>query len=288
MTDLPLARKNIDLAYGRTKALRDELAEAGSPSSLAADATYAMRRLIDAKNALAEPAPPPPPPPPPPPVKPLGGAMVVTAGNLDPQLLRDCGVTHVAVEMTEANDRELALGWGAGMVLGWFMVSRGNDGDTLATVLAQARSLKFAVIDTESHKVDMGGSLAWTETLYAALRSRLGPTFPLFNVTFGVHSSPAVVNHEAFRRHNVVPIWEAYDGPGNTLGVGRTAAKAISEGWASPHIALGDKSLLADAQELGLTSLALGGVWLWAPDNGQAQEDLRAGAAAKLRMVLGG
>ena len=26
-----------------------------------------------------------------------------------------------------------------------------------------------------------------------------------------VHSSPAVVNHEALRRHDVIPIWEAYD-----------------------------------------------------------------------------
>jgi hypothetical protein len=274
MTDLPLARKNIDLAYGALTPIKAE-----------PEAKTARARLIDAKNALADPVPPPPPPV----VKPLGGAMVVTAGNLDPQLLRDCGVSHVAVEMTDANDRELALGWGAGMVLGWFMVSRGNDGDTLATVLAQARSLKFAVIDTESHKVDMGGSLAWTETLYAALRSRLGPTFPLYNVTFGIHSSPAVVNHDAFRRHNVVPIWEAYDGPGNTLGVARTTVKAVAEGWKNPHIAIGDKSLLADVEELHQVVLpGLGGVWLWAPDNGQAQEDLRAGAAAKLKAVLGG
>jgi len=197
-------------------------------------------------------------------------------------------VTHVAVELTPANYTELEAGWGSSFTLGWFIVSRGNDGDTVALKLAERLRpmIKFAVVDTESHKADMGGQLAWTETLYAALRSRLGPTFPLYNVTFGIHSSPAVVNHEAFRRHGVTPIWEAYDGPGNTLGVGRTAAKAINEGWPRPHVALGDKSLLRDVYELGTVPLALGGVWLWAPDNGQAQEDLRAGAAAKLRAVL--
>jgi hypothetical protein len=192
----------------------------------------------------------------------------------------------VAVEMTNLNELEIAAGWGRDFQLGWFVVSRGNDGDSIASNLAASRQLKFAVIDTESHKADMGGQLAWTETLYAALRSRLGPTFPLYNVTFGIHSSPAVVNHEAFRRHGVTPIWEAYDGPGNTLGVERTAAKAAVEGWNPPHVAIGDKSLASDAKEIGLRTYVLGGVWLWAPDNGQAQEDLRAGAAAAVKAAL--
>jgi len=224
-------------------------------------------------------------PPPPPPAKPLVGAMVVTAGNLDPQLLRDAGVTHVAVELGVDNNLDLATSRWHGFVKGAFVVSRGNDGEAVLAQLEQGPAIYFAVIDTESHKADMGGQLAWTETLYASLRSKLGPAFPLYNVTFGIHSSPAVVNHDAMRRHNVTPIWEAYDGPGNTLGVQRTALKALSEGWVWPHIAIGDKSLAADAQELG-TLGGLGGVWLWAPDNGQAQEDLRAGAAAALKAVL--
>ena len=106
----------------------------------------------------------------------------------------------------------------------------------------------------------------WTEWLFSELRSRLGPSFPLYNITSGIHSSPAVVNHEALRRHNVIPIWEAYDENGVTLGVGRTAAKAADEGWSGPQIAIGDKSLATDLPQTETRALA--GVWLWAPDNG--------------------
>ena len=45
-----------------------------------------------------------------------------------------------------------------------------------------------------------------------------------------------------------------------TLGVGRTAAKAVGEGWSSPQIAIGDKSLDTDLPQS--ESQGLAGVWL--------------------------
>ncbi len=249
-------------------------------------AEYGEATGLDERGA----APPPPPPPPPPVVKPLVGAMVVTAGNIDPQLLRDAGVTHVAVELTDANIGDFATPRWSGFTRGGFVVSRGKpvvEAQVAAHQAAQL-SLEFLVFDTESHKADMGGVMEWTETLYAEVRSTLGAAFPLFNVTFGIHSSPAVVNHEAFRKHDVVPIWEAYDGDGRTLGVQETVAKANGEGWVPVQVAVGDKSLSPDASVLHARAPgSVSGVWLWAPENGQAQEDLRAGAAAKLKAALG-
>lgn len=210
----------------------------------------------------------------------LKGAIVVTAGNMNVDLLRQAGVTHVAVELNAANMSDFGTPRWDGFTKGWFVVSRGNDGDTLSTTLfAYTNVIRFAVVDTESHKTDTGGSLAWTDTLYAALRSKLGAAFPLYNITFGIHSSPAVVNHVAFRRHNVTPIWEAYDGNGATLGVGRTALKAADEGWPNPHLAVGDKSLREDAAMLAASSawnpvVRPGGVWAWAPE--QAGDSLLA------------
>jgi hypothetical protein len=250
------ARRNIDLAYGRAKALRDAFPDA-SPWRL--DATYVMKRLVDAKKALTDPAPPPPPP-----VRPVRkkGAIVINAGNASPELLRQAGITHVAVEYNVANLDDFLTGRWDGFTKGVFVVSRGNDGDSIANIPFGAY---FAIIDTESHKTDMGGSLAWTETLYAALRSKLGAAYPLYNITFGVHSSPAVVNHDAWRKHNISPIFETYDGAGQTLGVARTVSKANSEGWTPAHVALGDKSLAAECAEAKALS-GLGDVWAWAPE----------------------
>ncbi len=210
------------------------------------------------------------------------GAIVVVAGNMDTSLLRRAGVTHVAVELTTDNLRDLATSRWDGFVLGGFHVARDTTQEsirasagTTASIVSSHR-LAFLIEDTEGHKADLpdGASrperLLWTEWLFSQLRSRLGTSFPLYNVTFGVNSSPAVVNHDAFRRHNVTPIWEAYDENGVTLGVRRTAAKAVAEGWPSPQIAIGDKSLSRDLLESGAQSL--GGVWLWAPDNGPAIE----------------
>lgn len=215
------------------------------------------------------------------------GAIVVVAGNMNVDLLRQAGVTHVAAQ-SNANDVDFGTARWQGFAKGWFVVSRGNDGDAIANALGLAQlthpDVTFAIVDTEAHKTDIGGSLAWTDTLYAALRSRLGKDFPLFNITFGVNSSPAVVNHIAFQRHNVTPIWEAYNDAGATYGVDRTAEKAELEGWTRPHIALGDKSLVKDALDLRAgAATGLGGVWLYAADNGPAQEALSAGVAATLR-----
>jgi hypothetical protein len=210
------------------------------------------------------------------------GAMVVVAGNMDTSLLRQAGVTHVAVELTDDNLRDLATSRWDGFVRGGFHVARDTTQESIRTTagmtasLVSSHGLAFLIEDTEAHKADLPDGvlkperLLWTEWLFAELRSQLGASFPLYNVTFGIHSSPAVVNHGAFRRHNVTPIWEAYDENGVTLGVGRTAVKAVAEGWLSPHIAIGDKSLPTDLPETG--TQALGGVWLWAPDNGSTIE----------------
>ncbi len=206
------------------------------------------------------------------------GAIVVVAGNMDPSLLRQAGVTHVAVELTDNNLRDFATSRWDGFVRGGFHVARDTTQESIRATagatasLVKSHRLAFLIEDTEAHKADLPDGvrkperLLWTEWLFAELRSRLGPSFPLYNVTVGIHSSPAVVNHEALRRHNVIPIWEAYDQNGVTLGVGRTAAKAADEGWSSPQIAIGDKSLRSDLPES--RTQALGGVWLWAPDNG--------------------
>jgi hypothetical protein len=206
------------------------------------------------------------------------GAIVVVAGNMDTRLLRQAGVTHVAVELTAENLEDLATSRWDGFVRGGFHVARDTDQESIratarmTAALILSHRLAFLIEDTEAHKTDLPDGaqnlerLAWTDWLFAELRSQLGRSFPLYNVTFGLHSSPAVVNHQAFRRHDVTPIWEAYDEDGVTLGVGRTAAKAIDEGWTSPQIAIGDKSVLSDLPESD--AQALGGVWLWAPDNG--------------------
>lgn len=202
---------------------------------------------------------------------PVAGAMVVNAGNCSSELLRQAGIKLVAPEITDANMTDLATARWDAFERGGFFVSRPAS-QPIATeasacvAAAQRHSLRFLVIDTESHKADIGGDPKWTEDLFAELRRQLGAAFVLYNVTFGIHSSPAVVNHEAFRRHKVIPIWEAYDGAGATLGVDPTAEKAAAEGWTSPHIAIGDKSIPVDADSLRSPVLPLGGTWLWAPE----------------------
>ena len=210
--------------------------------------------------------------------QPVKGAIVVVSGNIDPKLLRQAGVTHVAVALTDDNLRDFATSRWDAFVRGGFHVARDTSEESIrasareTAALVSAHGLQFLIEDTEAHKADLPDGvikperLQWTEWLFSELRSRLGPSFPLYNVTFGIHSSPAVVNHAALRRHDVIPIWEAYDEHGATLGVARTAAKAADEGWSSPQIAIGDKSLATDLPQTERQALA--GVWLWAPDNG--------------------
>ncbi len=223
----------------------------------------------------------------------MKGAIVVVAGNIDPELLRQAGVTHVAVELTDNNLRDFATSRWDGFARGGFHVARDTTEEAIRTTarntatLVSSHRLAFLIEDTEAHKADLPDGvlkperLQWTEWLFSELRSRLGASFPLYNITSGVHSSPAVVNHEALRRHDVIPIWEAYDENGTTLGVGRTAVKAADEGWSSPQIAIGDKSLATDLPQTETRALA--GVWLWAPDNGSlgAQPPPAPGAAPR-------
>jgi hypothetical protein len=213
-----------------------------------------------------------------PPPQRMKGAIVVVAGNIDPSLLRQAGVTHIAVELTDNNLRDFATPRWGGFVRGGFHVARDTTEESIratareTAALVRSRGLEFLIEDTEAHKADLPDGvlkperLQWTEWLFSELRTRLGPSFPLYNITTGIHSSPAVVNHEALRRHNVIPIWEAYDENGVTLGVGPTAAKAADEGWPDPQVAIGDKSLATDLPQSEAQALAA--VWLWAPDNG--------------------
>jgi hypothetical protein len=206
------------------------------------------------------------------------GAIVVVTGNIEPRVLRQAGVTDVAVALTDDNLRDFATARWDGFMRGGFAVSRGTSEQSIrdeareTASLVRAHGLEFLIEDTEAHKADLPDGvikperLRWTAWLYSELRTQLGPSFPLYNVTGGIDSSPQVVNHEALRRYRVIPIWEAYDSRGVTLGVGRTVAKATSEGWSSPQIAAGDKSLAADLPATERQPLA--GVWLWAPDNG--------------------
>jgi hypothetical protein len=210
--------------------------------------------------------------------QPMKGAIVVVTGNIDPRVLRQAGVTHVAVALTDDNLRDVASARWAGFVRGGFAVSRGTSEQSIreeareTASLVRTHALEFLIEDTEAHKADLPDGavkperLRWTEWLYSELRAQLGAAFPLYNITVGIDSSPEVVNHQALRRYRVIPIWEAYDRRGVTLGVGRTAAKAATEGWPSPQVALGDKSLAADLPATERQTLA--GVWLWAPDNG--------------------
>jgi hypothetical protein len=223
--------------------------------------------------------------------EPVKGAIVVVAGNIDPRLLRRAGVTRVAVALTDENLRDFATARWAGFVRGGFHVARDTSEESIrasarATAsLVSAHGLQFLIEDTEAHKADLPDGvvkperLRWTEWLFSELRSQLGPSFRLYNITVGIDSSPQVVNHQALRRHDVVPIWEAYDGSGVTLGVGRTAAKAAAEGWPAPQIAIGDKSLATDLRQS--EKQALTGMWLWAPDNGSltAQRPNASGTA---------
>ena len=54
----------------------------------------------------------------------MKGAIVVVAGNIDPELLRQAGVTHVAVELTDNNLRDFATSRWDGFVRGGFHVAR--------------------------------------------------------------------------------------------------------------------------------------------------------------------
>jgi len=147
----------------------------------------------------------------------LKGAIVVVTGNIDPQTLRQAGVTHVAVALTDDNLRDFATSRWDGFVRGGFHVARDTtEASIRATAretasLVSARGLRFLIEDTEAHKADLPDGvvkperLRWTEWLFSELRSRLGPSFPLYNVTVGIDSSPAVVNHAALRHE--VCLW---------------------------------------------------------------------------------
>lgn len=207
--------------------------------------------------------------------------MVVTAGNISPLVLRNAGVTHVAVELTGPNLWEISQASWGGFEKGAFFVSQGpdavNEAVHVSTIIRDNPFLKFAVIDTERHKVGMGGDRSWTENLYRELRARLPKPFPIINVTFGVDAAvDGPVNHQALRTYGIEALWEAYDGDGATIGLTMIRDRALAGGWNPANLALGDKSLRSDIPALSGMS-QVGDVWLWAPDNGPAQEALVTG-----------
>ncbi len=198
------------------------------PVVVAAALVAALVALVITPTAGAAPAPPR-----------MKGAIVVVAGNIEPRLLRQAGVTHVAVELTDDNLRDFATPRWDGFVRGGFHVARDTTEESIratareTAALVRLHGLEFLIEDTEAHKADLPDGvlkperLQWTEWLFAELRARLGASFPLYNITVGAHSSPAVVNHDALRRHNVIPIWEAYDEKGVTLGVALIAGLVV-------------------------------------------------------------
>jgi hypothetical protein len=221
-------------------------------------------------------------PPPPVPAARVKGAFAVTAANSGPTLMRAAGVTHLSVELTGPNLTEIAQSAYDGFVKGGLFISRGPDAEReathVATILNDNPSLRFVVIDTECHKVGNGGQREWTENLYRELRARKPFPYWVANITFGVDAAvDDVVNHAALRKYGIAAIWEAYDGAGVTQGVDVISKTARTGGWEPPHIALGDKSLVQDVAKLRELGQSVGDVWLWAVDNGPAQDALRSG-----------
>ena len=76
------------------------------------------------------------------------GAIVVVAGNMDPHLLRQAGVTHVAVALTNDNLRDFATSSWDGFVHGGFHVARDT---TEASIRATARDTASLV---QSHGLE--------------------------------------------------------------------------------------------------------------------------------------
>ena len=245
--------------------------------------TDAQRKaLFAAIDPILRPSQPKPAPEPTPPAPRVRGAMVVTAGNISPLVLQHANVQRVAVELTGPNLTEVnRAAWLNTFEMGGLFISRGPDAENeavhVSTIVKDNPFLKFMVIDTECHKVGMGGERIWTENLYRELRERLPKPFPIFNVTFGVdaHLDDAV-NQTALRTYGIIPTWETYNENGYTLGLTMIRDRAIAGGQNPANLVLGDKSLRSDIPELrGMAQV--GDVWLWAPDNGQAQEDLASG-----------
>lgn len=255
-----------------------------------------VERLL--KEALAKPVPPP--------FWGRAGAFFTNAGPADFNLLWQGGFRLLAPQIHWASGHDPSTienlrlirddGWAAkarlnGFQVGGWGISTGVNAlaeANYAASLVKDLGLDFYIADTERHKTDLGGKMEWAELLYAQLRQRLGNEIPLGNVTWGIHSSPQVINHEAMRRYNVQYLPEAYDGSGNTVSMRMTVEKANEEGWKPAVPVLGDKHYpagtltLSEVGKLGLVR----GFWLWAAEQAQdtGYDSIRAaclnGAAA--------
>lgn len=256
-----------------------------SPPQLATLFGRGFAQLLASTSAAPSPQPEPEPI-----IRRINGAFLDTAGDADPALLLSRGITHVAVEMTAENFEDFKPGnrsagkrWHGFQAFGGLYMSRGAPSEEEMDEVADAcheNLFSFLCCDTESHKTDMGGSLLWTSSLYHGLRHRLGPSFPIRNVTFGRDQSPAVFNHAALRSFGIAADWETYDGNGFTQGVAQTVAKIWTEGWKPVNVVLGTKSLhseIPEAKRLRNSEGTVGDIWLWAADHGPSQDALRSG-----------
>lgn len=161
-----------------------------------------------------------------------------------------------------------------GFLVGGWGLSTGLDTEGeahFAYGLINQWGLDFYIADTERHKTDLGGSMDWTTSLFGELRWLLGPSFPLGNVTWGINSSPQVINHEAMRKYNVQYLPEAYDSGGHTVSVAMTVEKANGEGWKPAVPVLGDKDFQAGTITLGTLGQRglVKGFWMWAAEQAQ-------------------
>jgi hypothetical protein len=238
---------------------------------------------------LGEATEPQPEPPPSPPVSTFWDqhfAIVITAGNIDPQLLWDAGVRAVAFDVTAANTVEAqSAGW-ARFVRGWFFITRAT---TAAGLIEEAidfsqrlnaSAIDFAVVDTENLKADFPNQERFElqRLFYAALRARTAKL--LANITYGWHQDGSVVNYQALADNRIEPWWEAYNGDEASWNTAAVTAKLNAQGFNPARICLGDKRLEQQVpvwKMLVAQGKAAKGAMLWSPDNGPAQEALRNG-----------
>lgn len=219
----------------------------------------------------------------------INGCVLDVAGNAIPDLLRRARVTHVAVELRPDNLHDFQLAnrsgrWAGFTAYGGFYVSRNAPTEAEVAWIVEtllAHKLTFLVVDTEHHKVGygFGGQLAWTESLYSMLASKLPQGFPIYDVSFGIHQDASVDNHVAKRRYCAASIRETYSHDGSTWGVEETVAKLEGQGWRPVDVMLGTKSLpveIPDAKRLRAAG-RVRDIWLWAPDHGPAIAALDSG-----------
>ncbi len=213
-------------------------------------------------------------------------AIIITAGNIDPQLLADAGVTAVAFADSAANRLEAQQAGWARFQRGVFFVTRATSADALKSEAKAFKDLlanpavSFGVCDTENLKADAPNQhyFALQDVFYTELRTMT--LARVANITYGWHQDPTVVNRQALRNNFVEPWWEAYNGDAASWDTRAVCEKLNAQGHKPARLCLGDKMLEAQVpqwKQLVSEGKAAKGTMLWAVDNGPAQESLRNG-----------